>query len=108
MTALGAVALGAGLGLILGAALGSSDRRALFTALAREHLAKSHVTLLGAELGRNAGAALWIMTVRLPTEHVLTIQVPVNASHDPLSLETAGGVTSRVLNYLHANHLIAA
>ncbi len=108
MIAVGLV--GVGLGMLIGAAIASdsTNKRATFTNSVRALLAARHVDLLGAELGRNAGQAIWLLTMRLPGGQVLTAHVPVSPSQEPLAPQTARSVADRVVEHLRSNSLLAA
>lgn len=102
--------VGVGLGMLIGAAIASdsTNKRAIFTNSVRALLAARHVDLLGAELGRNAGQAIWLLTMRLPGGQVLTAHVPVGLSQEPLAPQTARSVADRVVAHLRSNSLLAA
>jgi hypothetical protein len=98
-----------GLGVLVGAAVlsGSADRRAIFTQRLREQLQLRNIELLAANLGRDAQRAIWVLTLRLPNQHVLTLHAPVDPKHDPLAPELAFDVAARAIAFVTHRQLIA-
>jgi hypothetical protein len=103
---LGVAATGAGIGMMIGAALAGVDRRAEFTRQVSTHLAGSGVKLLGSDLGRDASRAVWILSVGLPQGTFMTLNAPVVG--DAFAPNTAHAVASAVLDYLRRHQLLVA
>ena len=103
---LGVAAIGAGVGVMIGAALAGVDRRAQFARQVSAHLAESGVRLLGSDLGRDASRAVWILSVGLPQGTFMTLNAPVVG--DAFAPSTAHAVASAVLGYLRRHQLLAA
>lgn len=94
--------VGAGIGMVVGAALAGSgvDRRPAFIQRMSERLATRGVTLLASELGRDAERPIWVLTLQLPNHHVLAVHAPVEPPGDPLSLEMCDAICLRVLQHV--------
>jgi len=93
-------------------ALGTAERRMAFAHRLRARLAPSGVSLVGWTRGRESGAAgarsVWILTVILPNQHVLTMHAPLPDCQDVFASEVVQSVGDRVLRYLQDQQLIAS
>jgi hypothetical protein len=65
----------------------------------RDQLTARGVALVAAELGRTGEQGLWVLTLQLPNQHVITVHAPVEPSFDPLALEVADHIALRVLQH---------
>lgn len=92
----------AGLGLLVGAAVAAvgTDRQATFTNHLRETIRSFGIELLTARLGRDGERSVWVLTLRLPNQHVTTVNVPLRPKQDAFADETSNEVARRVGNHL--------
>lgn len=104
---LGFVISGAGLAGGRADLLGA-DMRAAFAKRLAADLCAEGVELVSSELGREAGRAIWILTVRLPLDTFLTLEVAVHLARDPFAIETAGIVSKRVVTFLRSSGRLVA
>jgi len=86
---------------------GSADRRTVFIQNLRTQLQRSKAELLAANLGRNALQAIWVLTLRLPNQHILTLRAPIDPKQDPLAPELASDIAARVTAFMIDRKMIA-
>ena len=78
-------------------ASGNVDRRAAFLRRLEDTLGTKGVSLLASELGREAAQAVWLLTVQLPNQAVLSVRAAVLAGQDPLDPELGADIALRVI-----------
>ena len=91
---------------MLDAAIASAEKRKAFAGRVHKFLILSDVKLISSELGRDASRAIWILTVLLPNQRILTLHAPVRSPYDPYAPQTVMSVVFRALRYLRAHQLV--
>ena len=94
----GLAALAFGLGIATGAAMmaGTAQKRAVSNERIRVGLQALGLTLTSAELGRTQIGPVWVLTIILPDQRVMTASVQLQAAQDPHTPEAAAEVIQRV------------
>jgi hypothetical protein len=107
-TAAAGVLAGVGLGVFLAMAFAgdSTDRRGAFLTRLRASLAPSGVELLAADVAQGTAAPMWVLTLRLPNHHVLTLHAELHAGQELLSVQTADDIAGRLLQFFASRNWI--
>lgn len=92
--------LGLGLGVLVGAAISSASQRNASKERLRARLAEGDVALLEADVGRQGDHSVWVLTVEVPNQGVLTVQAALLPGQDPHTYSTCDEVAKRVLQHL--------
>jgi hypothetical protein len=78
----------------------STDRRGTFIERLSRQLEGERCSLVRAEFGREATRGVWILTLELPNQHVVTLRAPVAANADPLAPKVCDDIAARVIAHL--------
>lgn len=78
----------------------TSDLRAAFLDRLGNRLRARSFGLVTGEFGRERANAVWMLTVQLPNQHVLTLRAPVESGADPFAPEVCDGIAKRVIAFL--------
>jgi hypothetical protein len=76
-----------------------SDHAAFLDRLSNLLRAREY-TLVRAEFGREATRAVWMLTIQLPNQHVLTLRAPLEPSEEPFSPKVCEDIAKRVIAHL--------
>lgn len=79
------------------------DARAAFLARLSRRLSDSSYALLRCELGRESAGAkrgVWMLTLELPNQNVLTLRAPLAADQDPFAADVCDDIAGRVIAHL--------
>ncbi|HEX2684968.1 MAG TPA: hypothetical protein VHN14_00035 [Kofleriaceae bacterium] len=108
-TALAAGLVGVGAGALIGAALTNRpESRAIFATHLQRGLTPAGIVLAAANLGRSDTGPVWVLTLRLPTGSLLSLQAAVNPGIDPLEPDLGDAVAQRIIAYLRPYGFAAA
>ena len=77
----------------------STDRRTAFVQRLRERLVLHEFTLIAADLGRTGTLALWVLTLQLPNQRVITVHAPLEHAIDPVGLGAVDPIVLRILKH---------
>jgi hypothetical protein len=108
-TPLAAGLVGLGAGALIGAALTHRpEPRAIFVNHLQEGLTPAGIALSAADLGRSDSGLVWVVTLRLPTGSLLTVQAAVDPGIDPLEPNLGDAIAQRIIAYLRPYGFAAA
>jgi len=108
-TALAAKLVGVGAGALIGAALTNRpEPRAVFANHLQRGLAPARIALVAANLGRGINGPVWVLTLRLPTGSLLSLQAAVDPGIDPLAPQLGDAIAQRIVAYLRPYGFAAA
>lgn len=76
------------------------DRRAGFLDLLSNRLRARSLALVSAEFGRQANHPLWMLTLELPNQHVITVQAQLDDNvEDPFAPAVCEDVARRLIKH---------
>jgi hypothetical protein len=97
--------VGIGIGVIVGAAIANNtaERSAAFSRSLSEYLAQRGIRLLASNLGRSGQGPVWVLTLQLPNDHVLTLNATVPGGMDAMASATSANIAARVVEHIEAS-----
>lgn len=108
-TALAIGLVGVGAGALIGAALTNRpEPRAIFVNHLQRGLTPAGIVLAAANLGRGVTGPVWVLTLRLPTGSLLSLQAGVDPGIDPLEPHLGDAIAQRIVAYLRPYGFAAA
>ncbi len=108
-TALAAGLVGVGAGALIGAALTyRPEPRVIFAGHLQRCLTPAGIVLVAATLGRSVTGPVWVLTLRLPTGSLLSLQAAVDPGIDPLEPHLGDDIARRIIAYLRPYGFAAA
>jgi len=100
---------GVGAGALIGAALTNRpEPRTIFANHLQRGLTPSGIILAAANLGRSVTGPVWVLTLRLPTGSLLSLQAAVDPGIDPLAPHLGNVIAQRIVAYLRPYGFAAA
>jgi hypothetical protein len=97
--------VGVGVGLLLATALSNNgtEQRAAFARNLSTRLEARGIRLLASELARASTGVIWVLTLQLASQHVMTLHAPVNGQTDPFSMAASADIAERVAHYIETH-----